>query len=124
MLVTADSDVQDAVAVAKHQGKDRVLLVLHGGKSWEEAASRSSAYSDYAQSAASLASAHRQKHHASSDAPARAAAGDAPGAPKAAGGNNDLLFGVIPKDLALPAAISFLGVAVIGAVAMTRMNAR
>ena len=124
VLVTADSDVQDAVAVAKHQGKDRVLLVLHGGKSWEEAASRSSAYSDYAQSAASLASAHRQKHHASSDAPARAAAGDAPGAPKAAGGNNDLLFGVIPKDLALPAAISFLGVAVIGAVAMTRMNAR
>lgn len=33
---------------------------------------------------------------------------------------DELLFGVLPKDLALPAAIGFLGVAVLAAVAITR----
>ena len=38
--------------------------------------------------------------------------------------DDDLIFGFLPKDLALPAAIGFLGVAVIAAVSITRFGGR
>ena len=124
VLITADSDVQDAVAVAKHQGRDRVLLVLHGGKSWDEAATRLSSHGEYA-NASSLASVNRKKHNEAADDQYRSVLGEETKPIRSQNAaNNDMLFGVIPKDMALPAAISFLGVAVIGAVALTKLNAR
>lgn len=33
--MTADQDVLDAVSVARKQGKDRVVIILRGGTSWE-----------------------------------------------------------------------------------------
>ena len=125
VLITADSDVQDAVAVAKHQSRDRVLLVLQGGKSWDEAAGRDGGYNEYT-SAASLASANRRKQKEAADEQLRNVQADEKAerkAPSAAGGN-DMILGFLPKDLALPAAIGFLGVAVLGAVALTRVSAR
>ncbi|WFD45100.1 hypothetical protein MPSI1_003777 [Malassezia psittaci] len=118
VLITADSDVQDAVAVAKHQGRDRVLLVLHGGKSWDEAAERlniplvsgvSKTLDPAADSQPNSSKQNPVRRTSSSSAKAK---------------ENDALFGIIPKDLALPAAISFLGVAVLGAVAFSKLNAR
>ncbi len=35
-----DGDVQDAVKVARQQGRDRVVLLLQGGRGWDEAAAR------------------------------------------------------------------------------------
>lgn len=122
VLITTDNDVQDAVTVAKHQGRDRVLLVLQGGKSWDEAAARSGTYLS---TASSMASANSKKQKQLADEQYRSLQADESGDRKPSGtANDDLIFGIIPKDLALPAAIGFLGVAVIGAVALTRVSAR
>ncbi|WFD32800.1 hypothetical protein MSPP1_003851 [Malassezia sp. CBS 17886] len=122
VLVTADSDVQDAVRVAKHQGRDRVLLVLQGGKTWDDAVARGGTYGDSTTSSAATAISRRKQREAAdrqmrSVQGAEAAEDDKPGDPS-------LLLGFLPRDLALPAAVGFLGVAVIGAVALTRASAR
>ncbi|PWZ00569.1 CBS-domain-containing protein [Testicularia cyperi] len=139
VLITADGDVQDAVKVARKQGRDRVVILLQGGRGWEEAAARASAASA---SASAQAARKRQAVRESAEAQLQSVAEEeekderdgeeaesvssakrskskrAPA--KAAAGDEELLFGVLPKDLALPAAIGFLGVAVLAAVAITK----
>ncbi|PKI82530.1 hypothetical protein MVES_003486 [Malassezia vespertilionis] len=114
VLITTDGDVLDSVAVAKHQGKDRVLLILQGGRTWDEAASRDGSYSGFA-SSSSVSAANLRKRKAEAGGNAEA---------QGRRGKSDHIFGFFPKDLALPAAIGFLGIAVLGAVTLTRANAR
>ncbi|KAK0557984.1 hypothetical protein OC844_005431 [Tilletia horrida] len=168
VLITADGDVLDAVSVARKQGKDRVLLILQGGRAWTDAMSKATAASVLVGAAAAVGGAGKRAKSrrakglgmveedededgeggpgaeedgaeggVSTSAGAEAGEGEADagaGARSAArrrggksaakgsggGGDDELLFGVLPKDLALPAAIGFLGVAVIGAVVLTR----
>jgi len=35
VLMTADRDILDAVSIARKQGKDKVVVQLKGGKTWE-----------------------------------------------------------------------------------------
>ncbi|SJX61772.1 uncharacterized protein SRS1_12757 [Sporisorium reilianum f. sp. reilianum] len=143
VLITADGDVQDAVKVARKQGRDRVVLLLQGGRGWEDATARAAAAASTSTSGLaarkrqqaresaeaqlqSVAEEEEKETHADDDAnddesskrrPAKKSAkrGSAP--------DDELLFGVLPKDLALPAAIGFLGVAVLAAVAITKSGA-
>lgn len=130
VLMTADSDVQDSVKVVRKQGKDRVVLLLQGGRGWEEASSRLQS-GDKASRKKMKESMDKQlqsvqeeeeKENEEADglksiSAARKKSSSAP--PK---GDEELLFGVLPKDLALPAAVGFLGVAVLAAVALTRSS--
>ncbi|CAD6887841.1 unnamed protein product [Tilletia controversa] len=176
VLITADGDVLDAVSVARKQGRDRVLLILQGGRAWTEAMAKAQAASVLvgaaAAAAAAAASAGAGAGAGGKRGGAAAAAGkarrskglgmveedldeDADGGKeedevsgnavptgtrergvaaagagangKATGkgkgkGEDEVLFGFLPKELALPAAIGFLGVAVIGAVIVTRAS--
>lgn len=136
VLITADGDVQDAVKVARKQGRDRVVLLLQGGRGWEEAFARATTSSaSTSQSSAQAARKRREQVEAQlqsvaeeEDFPTTADDEEeestkrksTPTKKKAAAGEEELLFGVLPKDLALPAAIGFLGVAVLAAVAITK----
>ncbi|SPO39351.1 related to CBS and PB1 domain protein [Pseudozyma flocculosa] len=140
VLITADGDVQDAVKVARKQGRDRVVLLLQGGRGWEEAAARASASATAAngsaQSLQSSGAANKRRQREAAEAQLQSVqeeeekelGEEAEATPVkrkskkgAKGGDDDeLLFGVLPKELALPAAIGFLGVAVLAAVVVTR----
>ncbi|PWN51916.1 CBS-domain-containing protein [Violaceomyces palustris] len=138
VLITADGDVQDAVKVARKQGRDRVVLLLQGGRGWEEAASKAGASAN-----SGSAAANRRKQKEAADAQLqsvqeeeereaeeveekeeRTAPSKSKRSSKAKVNEEELLFGVLPKDLALPAAIGFLGVTVLAAVALTRSGPR
>lgn len=147
VLITADGDVNDAVKVARKQGRDRVVVLLQGGKTWEEVSARNQTDLSNAQTAlnnaANNAASSKKKQREAVEAQLQSVkeeeekddealvGGDE--AMKAEARKNkrstssssskkedDLIMGVIPKDLALPAAIGFLGVAVLVGVLATR----
>lgn len=134
VLITADSDVQDSVSVARKQGKDRVVLLLQGGKGWQEALQRLQA-SGFEQKQkkkardsmeAQLQSVQEEEEREQENESTLASeAGRSKGSAKAGKHNDEeLLFGVLPKDMALPAAVGFLGVAILAAVALSRPSTR
>lgn len=133
VLITADGDVQDSVKVARKQGKDRVVLLLQGGKAWQEALQR--------QNISTSDRSARKKMRESMDAQLQSVKEEEEregeerstnvsertskrGLSGKAGNKNDedLLFGVLPRDLALPAAIGFLGVAIVAAFAIGKSS--
>ncbi|KAK0546938.1 hypothetical protein OC846_005062 [Tilletia horrida] len=160
VLITADGDVLDAVSVARKQGKDRVLLILQGGRAWTEAMGKAQAASLLIAGAAGaglgskrsksrrskglgMVEEDEQEEEADEDEDEEGAGGGAaassnPAVPESSHStasktskkasssskakDEELLFGFLPKELALPAAIGFLGVAVIGAVVVTRSS--
>lgn len=140
VLVTADGDVQDAVSVARKQGRDRVVLLLQGGRGWEEAAAR--AGTNAAAAASTGANKRRQREAAEAQLQSvqeeeeREAEAESHGRHGAKGSKgrssikegksspDELVFGVLPKDMVLPASIGFLGVAVLAAVVLTRSSSR
>lgn len=118
VLITADGDVQDAVKVARKQGRDRVVLLLQGGRGWEQAtalkaqpAPRGKALHPVVEEEEKDGHHEEQKEEEEKSEVRRKTSKK---------GEEELLFGVLPKDLALPAAIGFLGVAVLAAVAITK----
>ena len=144
VLITADGDVLDAVQVARKQGRDRVVLLVQGGRSWEDALARFKA--EQTPAVATPAAPKRRQREAveaqlqsveeeeerddaaevdeNTTDPPKLPNGSAKKSAKAAKKDDELLFGVLPKDLALPAAIGFLGVAVLAAVVITRPSQR
>jgi CBS domain-containing protein len=128
VLMTADSDVQDSVKVVRKQGKDRVVLLLQGGRGWEEAASKlQNGGGDKANRKKIKESMDKQLQSVQEEEEKEQEEGEAMKAAskkKTASSKTDeeLLFGVLPKELALPAAVGFLGVAVLAAVALTRTS--
>ncbi|UZJ53977.1 hypothetical protein CBS101457_003297 [Exobasidium rhododendri] len=140
VLMTADSDVQDSVKVVRKQGKDRVVLLLQGGRGWEEAMGRQQNLDkstrkkqkesidkqlqsvqeeeekehEEEQESSKNASSNKKKAGTSKSSAA------SPSSSSSSPSEEELLFGFLPKDLALPAAVGFLGVAVLAAVALTR----
>ncbi|KPV76783.1 uncharacterized protein RHOBADRAFT_34221 [Rhodotorula graminis WP1] len=128
VLVTADGDVTDAVATAKQQGKDRVVLHVSGGSSWKAALARrdAAAAAPAAEPAPALVKklvvveeeAEGAEHDApvspvakEDDAPRRAARKAATSS-SSSSGDGDLVAGVLPKEYLLPASIGFLGVVI------------
>ena len=121
VFITSDSDVADAVSVARNQGRDRVLLVLQGGATWEDALSRHMGNTNLT----AVTAQNKRKQRELADLQTRPAIEDDENSerrPSAA--NDDLVFGLFSKDLALPFAIGFLGVAVLASVVISRVGGR
>lgn len=146
VLITADGDVNDAVKVARKQGKDRVVVLLQGGRTWEEVSARNQTELSNAQISLNNQNANKKKQRDAVEAQLQSVKEEEEKDDEAlvggdeamkslarkhkrsvseANGNSkkkeeELIMGVIPKDLALPAAIGFLGVAVLVGVLATR----
>lgn len=135
VTMTADGDVADAVRIARGQKSDRVVLLVDGGKVWEDAAKdiggepaveklkvieheikpiieeeeKEQEKEKVADPA--LEPTYGQKGTVHSHGPS-------PGTP----GVPELIGGVLPKDMVLPAAIGFLGVVILGVFIASRAS--
>jgi hypothetical protein len=115
VLMTSDSDVADAVKIARNAGVDRVVLIVQGGRGWAEAGAGKSEI----KAAAAAAAAQKEiKEVERSEAVLRESAPSTP-AP-AHPSQTDELFG-IPRDLVLPASIGALAVVIVGIFTISRL---
>ncbi|KAG8851315.1 hypothetical protein FRB96_009380 [Tulasnella sp. 330] len=141
VLITNDSDVVDAVKVARTAGVDRVVLLIQGGRGWEKAEKDGESSADKAaaiEAVAPIVVAHVETppetiyindtpssddHH-----PVKVSSGAALNRQQAQAINTP--FGPIdehqvmgiPRDLLLPASLGFLGVIVAGVFIASRMG--
>jgi len=132
VTITADGDVSDSVRIARGQKSDRVVLLIDGGKVWEDAArdlggeKAVEKLKQVEHEIKGVEAEEEQMEDKGADPSLEPtfgkqgihSAGPSPGTP----GVPDLIFGVLPKDMALPAAIGVLSVVIIGAVWATRSS--
>lgn len=119
VLVTSDSDVTDAVKIARLAGTDRVVLFVQGGKGWAEAgADKSEAKA--AEVTAAAQQEVKEVEKAESYVPEVPTFTPTPPPPAPIPVDQDV-FG-IPKDLLLPASIGALAVVIIGVFTISRMT--
>ncbi|ORX35715.1 hypothetical protein BD324DRAFT_581734 [Kockovaella imperatae] len=119
VTITADADVSDAVKIARGKKTDRVVLLIDGGKLWEDAAR--DAGGDKAveklkameQEVNGVEKEEEKMEKASAD-PAKVPTWGKRGIVHAHGAAEELIGGVLPKDMVLPAAVGFLGVVILG----------
>jgi len=120
VLMTTDSDVFDAVKVARAGKLERVVLVIHGGKGWTDAENRGE---DKAREASARAAKEtkdiEQAEADAEDAPAVSREASKPARREAP--VDDAIFGV-PKDLLLPASIGVLAAVIVGVFAVSRLT--
>ncbi|WWC61960.1 uncharacterized protein I303_104546 [Kwoniella dejecticola CBS 10117] len=135
VTMTADGDVADAVRIARGQKSDRVVLLVDGGKVWEEFArdiGGEKAVEELKEiekevPKPEIIEKEEQKMEEPTTKPSEEptyaqegkvhTSGPSPGTP---GAGPELIGGVLPKDMALPAAIGFLGVVILGVFIMGR----
>ena len=117
VLITSDSDVADAVKIARGAGVDRVVLIVQGGRGWVEAGAGKSE----AKAAAAAAAAQNEiKEVEKSEAILPEARQGNPPAP-AHVPQADEVFG-IPRDLLLPASVGALAAVIIGVFTVSRLT--
>ncbi|KAH9996583.1 CBS-domain-containing protein [Russula vinacea] len=103
VLMTSDSDVSDAVKIARNAGADRVVLIVQGGRGWAEAGAGKS---ETKAAAAAAAAQNEIEEVEKSEAVVR---------------ETDEVFGV-PRDLLLPASIGALAAVIIGVFTISRLT--
>ncbi|WWD17136.1 hypothetical protein CI109_101573 [Kwoniella shandongensis] len=133
VTMTADGDVADAVRIARGQKTDRVVLLVEGGKVWEDFArdlggeKAVEKLKEVEQEVKGVEAAEEKMESATVDPSVEPtfgakgavhSAGPSPGTP----GVPDLVGGVLPKDMVLPAAIGFLGVVILGVFVASRAS--
>ncbi|EIW70492.1 hypothetical protein TREMEDRAFT_29142 [Tremella mesenterica DSM 1558] len=130
VTMTADGDVADAVRIAKGQKSDRVVLIVDGGKAWEQAArdlggDKAVEKLKQAEDVKKVDEEDQKLEQPTADPAVSPTFGKAgvvhshgpsPGTP----GVPELIGGVLPKEMALPAAVGFLGVVILGVFIATR----
>jgi hypothetical protein len=133
VTITADGDVTDAVRIARGQHTDRVVLLIDGGKVWEEAARDLGG--DNAVEKLKVIETEIKGVEVEEEAMVAKEAdpaveptfgqkgvvhshGPSPGTP----GVPELVGGVLPKEMVLPAAIGFLGVVILGVFIASRAS--
>ncbi|GAA5924039.1 uncharacterized protein JCM15063_005531 [Sporobolomyces koalae] len=106
VLMTHDGDVTDAVATAKAQGKDRVVLIVSGGQTWKAAQKE--------QEAPAVSTTKKLVVVEEDEQEGSEPSTDKPKKRSTASGSEgqDLVGGVLPKEYLLPASIGFLGVVI------------
>jgi hypothetical protein len=132
VTMTADGDVADAVRIARGQKSDRVVLLVDGGKVWEEAARDVGGEQaveklkiieheikdvEVEEEKMELAKAD-PAHEPTFGSSKVHSNGPSPGTP----GVPELVGGVLPKEMVLPAAIGFLGVVILGVFIASRAS--
>ncbi|AAW46536.1 conserved hypothetical protein [Cryptococcus deneoformans JEC21] len=128
VTMTADSDVADAVRIARGQKSDRIVLLVDGGKVWEEAArdlggeKAVEKLKEVEQEVKVVEEEEKQMAEPTANPAVEPTYGNEHvhaqkwkdhGKTIRADGQ-ELVGGVIPKDMVLPAAIGFLGVVILG----------
>ncbi len=113
VLMTSDSDVTDAVKIARGGGVDRVVLIVQGGRGWADVGAGKS--EDKPAAATQNESKEVEKSEATLPYTAQSTPGH--GSPT----ETDEVFG-IPRDLLLPASIGALAVVIIGIFTVSRFT--
>ena len=124
VLLSSDHDLQDSVKTARKQGRDRVLLIIKGGKGWEHVMAQTAENANIAQSAQQQKKALQsvQEEADREDEAEVEKTTTSRKKVKADVGDEELVLGFLSKDMVLPAAIAFLGVAVIGVFALSKSS--
>ncbi|KAH7921951.1 CBS-domain-containing protein [Leucogyrophana mollusca] len=118
VLITSDSDIADAVKIARSAGSDRVVLFIQGGKNWVEAGA-DKAEAKAAEVAAAAVEEVKAVEKTETTLPEGAAI--APPTKVHVPPQEELVMG-IPKDLLLPASIGALAVVIIGVFTISRLT--
>lgn len=117
VLMTADRDVQDAVSTARKQGKDRVVIQLTGGAGWDEEISRRGLAAKAKK--APLVAVDEETEEVDDDEqevkPKKTKKARA-----TSSADDELVFGVVPKEFLLPISIGFLGVVIVAVFAASK----
>lgn len=125
VTMTADGDIADAVRIARGQKSDRVVLLIDGGKVWEQFArdlGGEKAVNDLKENEKEVKGVEKEEERmsvAEAD-PAKEATYGKKGVVHAH--PQELVGGVLPKEMVLPAAIGFLGVVILGVFIATRSS--
>jgi PB1 domain len=117
VLMTSDSDVADAVKIARGVGVDRVVLIVQGGRGWVEAGAGKSE----AKAAAAAAAAQKEIKEVEKSEATLPEASQANHPAPAHAPLGDEFFG-IPRDLLLPASVGALAVVIIGVFTISRLT--
>lgn len=126
VVITNDSDVTDAVKIARAAGVDRVVLIIQGGRGWEKAEKDGESKPIASADAVTGVIAHTTEATApqpiKESPPVHATASDGQAVHSPFGSmDENQVFG-IPRDLLLPASLGFLGVIVVGVFIASRMG--
>ncbi|KAF8610806.1 CBS-domain-containing protein [Ceratobasidium sp. AG-I] len=119
--MTSDSDVADAVRIVRQAKEDRVILYIHGGKAWDLAGQK-----DADKKAAEAARAAREETRLVEKT--ESAVGETMSTPAHPHAHlphvpeEEKLFGVVPRDMVLPASVGFLSIVIIGVFALSRSS--
>jgi CBS domain-containing protein len=116
VVITSDSDVTDAVKIARTGGSDRVVLFIQGGKGWSEAGAGKS---EAKAAEVTIAAQQQEKEVEKTEATLPEGVSFTP--PNRINVPQDDVFGV-PKDLLLPASIGVLAVVILGVFTITRLT--
>lgn len=128
VLITADQDIKDAVAVARVQGKDRVVINVRGGLAWEEEIERRGAKKVAAVpvplvvapviaiKAADLQPVGEEEE----DEVVKEFEKKSKVSSRKQEKEEELVFGFLKKDQLLPASVALLAVAIVGVFAASR----
>lgn len=125
ITMTADEDIKDAVAVARKQGKDRVVIILRGGESWEKEIERREV----------IATAKRLpppvttpvlKYVVEEEKEEIEVGGKGKGrrARELEREADQLIFGFLARDQLLPASVALLAVAIVGVFTVSKVTTR
>lgn len=126
VTMTADGDIADAVRIARGQKSDRVVLLVDGGKVWEDHAriqGGDKAVEKLKEVEKEVKGVEKEEERlvlAEAD-PAKEPTFGKKGVVHAKD-KEELVGGVLPKDMVLPAAIGFLGVVILGVFIATRSS--
>ncbi|KAL1952196.1 hypothetical protein VTO73DRAFT_1345 [Trametes versicolor] len=126
VLITSDSDVSDAVKIARAAKIDRVVLFIQGGRGWSDVmAEKSAAQAEAVAAAAAQDMKDMKEVEAVVAAPPPPIALPSPYAPPPYAPpppvEPELVMG-IPKDLLLPASIGALAAVILGVFTISRLT--
>lgn len=117
VLMTSDSDVTDAVKIARDRGVDRVVLIVQGGRGWVDVGAGKSEDKP----AAAAAAAQKESKEVEKLEATLPDGVQSPLPVPGHGSPTDEFLG-IPRDLLLPASIGALAVAIVGIFTISRLT--
>lgn len=118
VLITSDTDVSDAVKIARAAKQDRVVLFIQGGKGWSSVEEKSKQQA--AQQAAAAAEEIKEVERSEAASPEKTSFTPSPPAPVHVH-EEEKVMGV-PKDLLLPASIGALAAVILGVFTISRLT--
>jgi len=119
VLVTSNTDVTDAVKIARNAGEDRVVLFVQGGKGWESATAEKSAKQAEQVAAAAQEEVKAIEKEATPIPTPPVEHHYAP--PQPVHVPEEKVMG-IPKDMLLPASIGALAAVILGIFTISRLS--